>query len=174
MDTLFHFIFALMGGLAIGFFRSREYSINLIIAASIVSILIDVDHFLVPLKLASSYTLLHNIYIVFFLPLSLFLLARYYRYNTKFQAFLLLLMIMLTGHVIADMFCGPISFFCPLDNTEFMIPELEIMLTSSFSSPVLGKGGIAITMYALVILFAISIDRITCYQILDIYTPERR
>lgn len=163
MDTLFHFIFALMGGMAVGFFR--KYSINLIIFASFTSILIDLDHFLVPLKLASSYTLLHNIFIVFFLPLFLFLLARYYEdtiHPTKLQTFFLLMMIMLTGHVIADMFCGPIMLLYPLDNTGLMIPDIEIMLTNSFSSPVIGNGGIAIAMYALVILFGIFIDQITC------------
>lgn len=163
MDTLFHFIFALMGGLAVGFFR--RYSINLIIFSSLISILIDLDHLLVPLKLASSYTLLHNIFIVFFLPLFLFLLARYHEgtiYPTKLQGFFLLMMIMLTGHVIADMFCGPIMLFYPVDNTGLMIPEIEIMLTSSFSSPVIGMRGIAITIYALVILFGIFVDQITC------------
>ena len=165
MDTLFHFVFAILAGLAFGL--HRKHRLSLIIFTGFCSILIDLDHFLVPLGYATQYRSFHNIFIIFVIPCILFLIFHYLERNRasdKFQIFFLLLMVMLIGHVIADMFYSSVQILYPLSDRAFSLPDVTIQATDKFSSPVVAPQGIGIAIYGITIFIGTFIHDILYHQ----------
>ncbi|MEA3254748.1 MAG: metal-dependent hydrolase [Candidatus Altiarchaeota archaeon] len=158
MDSLSHFILAVLAGLALGL--HRKHRIHLIVFISFCSVLIDLDHFLVPLGYASQYRSFHNVFVVFFLPFSLFLLSCFLERNgssDRFQVFFLLLTVMLIGHVIADMIDGPVQIFYPVSDVGVSVPNVDIQATSDFISPIVNSHGLGLAIYAVVIFVGVFI-----------------
>ncbi len=151
MDLLSHFILALLAGLAVGL--HRKHRLSLIVFISFCSVLIDLDHFLVPLGYASQHRSFHNVFVVFFLPLSLFLVSYLLERNSRsdrFQTFFLLLTVMLTGHVIFDM-TGPVQIFYPLSDMKISLPKVNVQATDDFYSTIVNSAGIGLALYALIV-----------------------
>jgi len=165
MDTLSHFILALLAGLAMDL--HRKHRLSLIVFISFCSVLIDLDHFLVPWGYAMQYRSFHNIFIVFLIPCTLFLISYYFERNTrsdKFQIFFLLLTVMLTGHLIADMIQGPVQIFHPVSDMEVSVPQLDIQATDDFISPIVNSYGVGMAVYALIIFVGVFIHDILYHQ----------
>ncbi len=151
MDLLSHFILALLAGLAMGL--HRKHRLSLIVFISFCSILIDLDHFLVPLGYASQYRSFHNVFVVFFLPLTLFLLSYLLERKTqsnRFQTFFLLLTVMLTGHVIFDL-TGPVQIFYPLSDMKVSIPKVNVQVTDDLPWAIVQPAGVGLALYALIV-----------------------
>ena len=158
MDTLSHFILALLAGLAMGL--HRRHKVTYIAAISFLAVLIDLDHFLVPLGIGTVYRSMHNVYITMIAPFSLFLAAYYLERKNesdRYQTFFLLLTVMLTGHLIADMIFGPVMIFYPLSYMSISVPNIDIQATSKFASQIVGPYGIGMTAYAIVIFIGAMI-----------------
>ncbi len=165
MDTLSHFILALLAGLAMGL--HRKHKLSLIVFISFCSILIDLDHFLLSLGYATQCCPFHNIFIVFLIPLTLFLISYYLERNSpsdKFQVFFLLLTVMLTGHLIADMVGRPVQIFYPVSDMMVSIPKVDIQATPDFPSSIVNSHGIGMAIYAVIIFIGVFIHDILYHQ----------
>lgn len=155
MDTLFHFMLALIGGFALN--SRRSYSVLFLFSAALVSVLIDADHFIFAYRRT-----FHNVFTVVLIPLALFYLAYLYedRRSIRLQSFFLVLMVMLMGHVITDLAATPggLMLFYPVSHAYYSVPKVEIMATSDFYSPLVSTLGIALLLYGLLISFGLFIE----------------
>ena len=133
MDSLFHFIFPLIALLAARV-RFRKHSIPTIMAVVSVAVLIDVDHYFGMVPRGT----FHNLFITLFLPLGLLYLS--FRYGVeKHRQISIALLIVLTSHVILDMFSeGAVYLFYPLSMQAFSLaafylttPEGYYLVSSS-------------------------------------------
>jgi len=155
MDTLFHFMIALFGGLALNVRKS--YPMRFIFAAALLSIFIDVDHFIFAYKRT-----FHTLFTAVFIPATLFYLA--YLYEDKreitLQSFFLVLIVMLTGHLLMDMAYSTegLMLLSPLSSTFYALPKIDIMATSGFYSPIASTPGIALAIYGLIIYIGLFIE----------------
>jgi len=155
MDTLFHFIFSIIVGLAIG--MHRKHKISILVMLAFLSILVDVDHFL---GLSSRGTF-HNVFFVFFVPILLFFIFYAYeeRKSIKLQTYSLILLVMLTGHLVSDMLHGSaVKLFYPFSNTLYTFPQYTILATSDFFSPIVSGDGLMLLVYSLILLSAVFVE----------------
>lgn len=152
MDSLSHFALSLIGGLAMGLHRKHKFTY--LLGISFLSVLIDVDHFIYLYGLASEVRIFHNIYFAVLLPFTLFVLSTYLERNTesiRYQTFFLLMTLMLSGHLIADMVQGPVKIFYPLSEFSIMMPAFEISVTENNWGIVL-PAGLGLASYAILIM----------------------
>ena len=152
MDSLSHFIFSVLAGMAVGL--HKKHKLRYVIFISFFAVLIDLDHFMVPLGLQTEYRSMHTVYFAILAPAILFFASYYYERNTekdRFQTFFLLLGIMLSGHLIADMIEGPVKIFYPLSDAKITLPHVNIQATKDFQSTIVGQYGIGLAAYAIVI-----------------------
>ncbi|MEA3229371.1 MAG: metal-dependent hydrolase [archaeon] len=155
MDTLFHFTFSIIVGLALGI--HKKHKLKTLIAIAFLSILVDIDHFMG----IASRGAFHNIFFVFFIPLGLFFIAYIYenRKSIKYQTYSLLLLVMLTGHLVSDwLYGGTVKLFYPFSTAIYSFPKYTLEATSQFYSPIISGDGIMLTVYALVLLSAVFIE----------------
>ncbi|MEK6954740.1 MAG: metal-dependent hydrolase [Candidatus Micrarchaeota archaeon] len=152
MDSLFHFIFSIIAALAVDL--HKKHKLPFVIFAASFAVAIDFDHFL---GWDPSYIKpLHNIWVAFFLPLLLFYLAYHYERNKKpygieAQKFFLVLLAMLTGHLVADMFYGDIRLLYPLTNAAYSFSDLPIPQPIEKYDFVTTQG-VALLFYSLILL----------------------
>lgn len=148
MDSLFHFVFAFIAGMAVNTkLDHRPFWVALV---ALSAVLIDVDH------LIFAYTrTFHSLVFVVGVPALLFY-AAYHREKESdsitYQSLAILLFVMLVGHVIADMFDGgTLRLFYPFLSAEFTVPasvELNFLKANWFVST---RDGAAIAVYGAVI-----------------------
>lgn len=157
MDSLFHFVFAFIAGMALNL--HRRYKLEFIFLASLFAVFIDFDHFLVG---PANFRPLHTVFVTALAPFLFFLTAFYVERRTgsiKLQTFFLVLMAMLIGHVVADLFGpSPIQLFYPLSTQGYNIPDYEFLATQAFYSPIISKEGIALAAYALILLSILFVE----------------
>ncbi|MCK5334342.1 MAG: metal-dependent hydrolase [Candidatus Aenigmarchaeota archaeon] len=154
MDTLFHFIFSFIAGMAV--FRGK-HKVSVIATIALLSILVDIDHFF---GLSARGTF-HNVFIVFLVPLVAFITAYFYekKKSIKLQTYALLLMVMLLGHVTADTFYGGgVMLLYPLSETSFEAPGFLVTITDTFHSPIVSRDGVALAIYAIILLLAVFVE----------------
>lgn len=154
MDTLFHFFFSLMAGMAV--FRGERKHKPIILLA-LLSVLIDMDHFF-GMDARGTF---HNIFIILLIPLIAFF--TFYTYEGKksirLQTCALILLVMLTGHVTADMFYGgEVKLFYPFSSEDFPVPKFEILTANQFYSPLISRDGIALAIYFIIMLLAFFVE----------------
>ena len=158
MDTLFHFIFSIIIGLALNI--KRKHKLRIIVFLAFLCIFIDVDHFF---GMTARGTF-HNIFFVLALPASLFYLAYNYEkpyHSIKFQTYSLLLGAMLIVHIITDMFIGgKVLLFYPFSMQSVAMTEIWIMATPAFFSPIVSPTGIAIGLILIVIVLVAYLEDI--------------
>ena len=138
MDSLFHFILAILACMAVGL--HRKHGFRVIIAVSLIAVLIDVDHFIF-----GGRTLLHNIWFIALVPIILFFVAYWYEHRKKprvikWQSYILLLLVVLVSHAMADLFQGG----------KLMIPNTPY--------PIISTTGVAFLIGFVVILSAHFIE----------------
>ncbi|MDY6762006.1 MAG: metal-dependent hydrolase [Candidatus Nanohaloarchaea archaeon] len=125
MDSLFHFVFAFIAGMAVNVRLDHRPLWVVLVAFS--AVLIDIDHLLflagaLPYKRA-----FHSFLVVGLLPAALFYAS--YRYergseSIRYQSLSLLLFVMLTGHVVADLFNeGAVPLLYPLSSLLVTLPQ---------------------------------------------------
>ena len=152
MDTLYHFVFSIIVGLAIGLHIKHKFRI--VAALAFLSVLVDVDHFL---GLSARGTF-HNIFFMFFIPVVLFLIFYAYeeKKSIKFQSYSLILLVMLMGHLVSDiMYGGGVKLFYPFSDVMYSAPAYTVLVTSGFYSPVISGDGIILLVYALILFSAV-------------------
>ncbi|OYT41115.1 MAG: hypothetical protein B6U86_03040 [Candidatus Altiarchaeales archaeon ex4484_43] len=150
MDSLFHFVFALVGGYvfvkAVGF----ESRFLFLVLLALLSEFPDVSH------LMGNLALLHNIFI--FVPLLLLFLFFHKKGKKNLQIYMVTFMIMVYGHLLADMIFGiGIPLFFPLSAEFYLIPQMGLcMYDGSFPHIMYGSdlvecffapSGVALTLY---------------------------
>ncbi len=161
MDTLFHFVFSVLAALALGL--HQKHRLLFVFWAAFFSILIDVDHLFLLFNpsLFPVHRPLHNIFVIIFLPLALFLIAFYIerkKGTTILQSFFLVLMVLLVGHVIADMFFDSVELLYPISTVRFGFPNIEVLIPSQFYLPLISRQGIALAVYGLFICLALFVE----------------
>jgi len=140
---------AVLAGMAFGL--HRKHGLKYLISLSLLSVLIDLDHFLVPMGYATEYRSMHSIWIATLLPAALFFVSRAFENGTDgdgWQTFFLLMTVMLTGHLVMDMTGGPVKLLYPLDNRPTALPYIDIEATDRFISPLANSTGVGIAIYA--------------------------
>lgn len=174
MDSLFHLVFSVIAGLAINI--HQKHKLNVLIGIALLSVAIDADHFFG----FEARGALHSAFVTFFLPIALFLF--FYKYENrlfaqgyhrtksiKYQTYALLLLVMLMGHIVGDLFYeGQVKFFYPFSNEEFSIPPIRMTveqaippLTTFTPYPwgsIVSRDGIALLLYAMILFSAAFIE----------------
>lgn len=151
MDTLFHFVFALVGGYVLVKGLGIRFNPKILVLLSLLSLLIDMDHLMVFMGLSKTLRL-HNLFVVC-IPIFLFFIFR----TIYFPIF----SVMLFGHLIADMVQGiyGVPLFYPFSETMYLIPKnWEIYLGGDPTSPIVSTFGIGIAVYFGLIFLIISIS----------------
>ncbi|MFH1473335.1 MAG: metal-dependent hydrolase [Candidatus Aenigmatarchaeota archaeon] len=164
MDSMFHFIFPIIAALAARL--NVKHPIKSILAAAVLTVLIDVDHF-IGLERAT----FHNVFVIILLPLVLLYLAFHFRMNRYAKGFLLLLLVFSSSHLFLDLFSSPSfgtgigivegagpALFYPLSNTQYSI-DFNIKIPMSTDNPpyliegyVISSLGFGILLYFIIIL----------------------
>lgn len=155
MDTLYHFIFSIIVGLAVGIHIKHRFRV--LAGLAFVSVLVDIDHFL---GLSSRGTF-HNIFIMFLIPIILFFVAYAYenKESIKYQTYSLILLVMLMGHLVSDiMYGGAVKLFYPLSDTLYRAPEAVLLATTEFYSPIISGDGIILLIYGIILLSAVFVE----------------
>ena len=153
MDTLTHYALSLFAGLSI--VRRRRHKIIYMLSVSLLAVLIDLDHFLVPLGIETIYRSMHNVFAVILLPLIFFLASYHYeKDSTRYSTLFLVLTVMLCGHLLADMINGDgVELLYPISNHAYSLPQVDIRTYNNWQ--VVGPFGLALGIYALIILAGI-------------------
>ncbi len=167
MDSLFHFVFSIIAGMAIGIHQKHKLNALFVLAFS--AVIIDVDH-LFGMEARGT---LHNIFIVAILPLAAFLFFFHYenkffnkskRKSIKLQTYSLLLFVMLAGHVAADLFYeGEVKLLYPFSTDTYKAPNFTTTIDNLFPqfsyltpyswAKIISTDGIALLAYAIIIMF---------------------
>jgi len=157
MDALFHFIFPLIALMAARVKIKHEIPVALGLAFS--AAMLDIDHFFGMVARAT----LHNIFVVLFFPLALFILSmKFEKGGTYYKNVTLTLLLFLFSHPISDMFnVGEgVALFYPFSSTYYSFSGLDLSVPLSGGSPgyIVSTGGIGLTIYFLMILGVIFIE----------------
>ena len=164
MDSLFHFVFPIIAALAARL--NVRHPIKSILAAAVLTVLIDVDHFIgVPRAT------FHNVFVTILLPLTLLYLAFHFKSSRYVKGFLLLLLVFSSSHIFIDMFSSPVfgnsigiveglgpALFYPLSSTQYSIDFNIITPLQNGPSEQIIEGyivsslGFGILMYFIIIL----------------------
>ncbi len=156
MDSLFHFVFSIIVGLSLNI--RRKHKLRVIVSAALLVVLIDIDHFF---GMTARGTF-HNIFFVSAIPLILFYIGYMYEkpyHSIKLQTYSLLLGLMLIAHVICDMFIdGSVKLLYPFNMTDFTMPDIWILATPDFFSPIVSPTGIALGIILLFIMIAFYVE----------------
>ena len=162
MDALFHFVFALVGGYILVKGLGGKYKLTVLVFLSVLSILIDIDHFI-----GVKIPIFHNIFLAIILPSILLLILYFYKKEwTELHIYIFVFIIMLFGHLLADMIIGMygIPLFYPLSNTLYMIPRSwEVYLGNGYSRPLASTTGIAMAIYFGLIGFVVGLGSFNKY-----------
>jgi hypothetical protein len=163
MDTLFHFIFPIIAALAARL--NIRHQIKTILSLAFLTVLLDLDHLMPGLERA----LLHNIFIVFLIPLALLLLSFEFKTDRYKKGFLFLLIMFLSSHTIIDMFSNMdytsgvgirtgdgVALFYPLDNTRYYV-DFNISVPSLSVLPYTTDGYLASSLGVGILLYFIFI-----------------
>ncbi|MEK6843280.1 MAG: metal-dependent hydrolase [Candidatus Micrarchaeota archaeon] len=153
MDSLFHFVFSIIAAFALDL--HKKHKLEFVVFAAMFAVAIDFDHFL--FWDVDYVKPLHNLFVAVLLPLVLFYLAYRYERNkrprtTEFQKFALVLMAMLLGHLVADMFYGDIKLFYPLSNASSSFMDLPLP-TAPEKYDFITTQGVAMLFYSIILLF---------------------
>jgi lysylphosphatidylglycerol synthetase-like protein (DUF2156 family) len=152
MDTLSHYTLALLAGMAVGL--HRKHRLRYVIFISLISVLIDLDHFLVLLGFEHEYRSMHTVWVATLLPLGLFFVSYAIERGSgqdRWQTFFLLMTILLTGHVVTDMIGGPVKIFYPYSQMKVNLPNINIQASSRFMSTIVSNTGIGIAIYGMIV-----------------------
>ena len=164
MDSLAHFMLALLAGLAVGLHKRHKVSYIALIALA--AVFIDLDHFLVLLGYGTNYRSMHNIFVAILTPAMLFFISWYYERGTgkdTFRTFFLLLTIMLAGHLIADMVGAPgVKLFYPYSEKTYFLPDYVLALPNGWE--VIGRDGVYMTIYVVIIFMGAVIHDALYYH----------
>lgn len=126
MDSLYHFIFALVGGYVLVRGFGVVYSFPVLFALAFASVLIDLDHM-------GDSLAFHNLFVL--VPLILLFLVAFFRGYRRIRLYSLVLSVMVYGHLLSDMGYGRgVPLFYPLVGSLFSVPYfmLEVNFVSRF------------------------------------------
>lgn len=143
MDPLFHLVLTFTGGFLLLKGLDVDFRAEVIFILSILSCMIDVDHFL-----NMKVHIFHNVFPTILLP---FLLMMFFHLKGRKKGFyyMMAFMVMGTLNLLADMVNGcAVPLFYPLSNAEFMIPYNWVMyLPWRPSTQIISRMSIALSIY---------------------------
>jgi len=144
MDALFHFAMSFAGGYILLKGLRVDFRWRDLFLLSVLAGLIDLDHII---SVLPQTLIVHNLTFVLGLPLLLFLVFRYMK-RDKLQVYSLVVMVMLIGHLLADMITGVygVPLFFPFYSRLFMIPHTWNFIEVDHSY-VIAPAGIAVALY---------------------------
>jgi hypothetical protein len=180
MDTLFHFVFPIIAALAARL--NVKHPIKSILGAAVLTVLIDVDHFIGLERMA-----FHNVFVTILVPLILLYLAFHFKANRYVKGFFLLLLIFLSSHLFLDLFSynvfgsgigiiegSGVALFYPLSNTLYSV-EFNIKIPLTLSTPPYAIEGYLVSSLGFGILMYFIIIVVPCLFLDDIIEiAERR
>lgn len=150
MDTLFHFVFGFIAGMAVNV-RLRHRPLW-VAGVALAAVLIDMDH----LIFAYSRTF-HTLFVTVLIPALLFYAAYRYERGTgsvRYQSLVILFFVMLNGHLVADLFGSDLKLFYPLSDAAYGVPAAWKIAFLREEWLVVGPDGVALALYGLIIAAA--------------------
>jgi lysylphosphatidylglycerol synthetase-like protein (DUF2156 family) len=148
VDSLFHFVFAFIAGMAVNV--KLRHKAGWVALVALAAVAIDIDHLMFAYQRA-----FHNVFVVVLLPLALFYVAYKYERDKEqitYQSLSLLLLVMLVGHVVADFVAGgPIKLLYPLSSVDVALPGWWELTVIRESWHIVAPEGVALALYGLVI-----------------------
>jgi hypothetical protein len=180
MDTLFHFVFPIIAALAARL--NVKHPIKSILGAAVLTVLIDVDHFIGLERMA-----FHNVFVTILVPLILLYLAFHFKANRYVKGFFLLLLIFLSSHLFLDLFSynifgndigiiegNGVALFYPLSNTLYSV-NFNVKIPLTISTPPYAIEGYLVSSLGFGILLYFIIIVVPCLFLDDIIEiAERR
>lgn len=164
MDSLFHFVFPIIAALAARL--HLKHPIKSILAAAIIAVLLDLDHFI-----GFERATFHNIFVTILIPLILLYLSFHLKLNRYYKGFFILLLIFLSSHLFLDLFSSPIlgegigivenkgvAIFYPLSTVKYSIdfnikiPLVSVVPPYSVEGYIVSSLGFGILVYFIIIL----------------------
>lgn len=157
MDSLFHFVLAIIACMAVGL--HRKHGLRIIVLISFFAVLIDIDHFIF-----AGQKYLHNIWLIAIIPIILFFIAYWYEHKQKkrsirWQTYSLLLLVVMISHAVADYFSSEgLMLFYPFSKAVIMIPSWLAMQLPNTPYAIISQASIALLIGFVVILLAHFIE----------------
>jgi membrane-bound metal-dependent hydrolase YbcI (DUF457 family) len=179
MDTLFHFVFPIIAALAARL--NVKHPIKSILGAAVLTVLIDVDHFIGLERMA-----FHNVFVTILVPLILLYLAFHFKANRYVKGFFLLLLIFLSSHLFLDLFSynifgndigiiegNGVALFYPLSNTLYSV-NFNVKIPLTISTPPYAIEGYLVSSLGFGILLYFIIIVVPCLFLDDIIEIAER
>jgi hypothetical protein len=161
MDSLFHFVFSIISALAVDL--HKKHKMFFVFAAAAFAVAIDFDHFfhIDPFNMKP----LHNLLFIIGVPLLLFYFSYRLERNRKprttvMRQFWLVVMIMLVGHLITDMFYSPdyrIMLFYPFSYQSYSFADLPLA-TPFTKYDFITSQGVALLVYFVILMSILFIE----------------
>ena len=150
MDSLFHFLFPIMGALAARV--HLKHGLTNIIGLGFLAVLIDLDHFFYGFERL----LFHNIFFTVALPSAIMITVFLYKTDYYTKSFSVMLFLFLSSHLILDIFTEPgVAVFYPLSSQYFAIKfNVYVPIVSRFASEgaVISSYGVGLLLFTVFIL----------------------
>lgn len=151
MDSLFHFLFPIIGALAARV--HVKHGIRTIILLGVITVLIDVDHFIY----GFDRMLFHNIFFTVVFPLVIILVVFLSKSDYYMKGFSVMLFLFLSSHLILDIFTEPgVALLFPLSAQYYLLDfNIYVPIASKFSSQgaIVSSAGIGVLIFTVLILF---------------------
>jgi len=131
MQPIVHFISSIVAGLCVGLHlenKIKKYFLILLLAFT--TTCIDLDH-LLPIYEESGIKILHNMFVLIFFPVGLFLIFNIYEQGKGTsikQRSCLLLCIMFSGHFFLDAISDGLPVYYPLYSESFTVGNIGISI----------------------------------------------
>ncbi|UCG95319.1 MAG: metal-dependent hydrolase [archaeon] len=149
MDSLFHFLFPVIGALAARV--HVKHGLRTILILGLLAVIIDIDHYIYGFERL----LFHNIFFTVALPLAIIALVFIYKNDYYMKGFSVMLFLFLSSHLILDVFTEPgVAVFYPLSSQYHTINfNIYVPILSRFAA----KGAIISSYGTGMLIFAIFI-----------------
>ncbi len=135
MQTIEHFLLALLAGLGVGLhFQNKTRKYLMIFLMALATACIDLDH-LLPIYQDTGIKIFHNFFVFILIPFVLFLAFYAYegRKNSSVgQRACLSLSVMFLGHMLLDGVFGTLPLFYPFRSEMFTISNIGITIDPTF------------------------------------------
>jgi membrane-bound metal-dependent hydrolase YbcI (DUF457 family) len=133
MQPIEHFLLSLIAGIGVGLHLDnikKKYLIIFILAC--IATAIDLDH-LLPMYTQGGIKAFHNIFLLIFFPVVLFIGASVYesrKGGSIYQRNMLILAVLFVGHMLQDSMTGNIPLFYPISKGQYTVISLGFTVDS--------------------------------------------
>lgn len=150
MDSLFHFLFPIIGALAARL--HVKHGFRTILFLGFLTVIIDIDHYIYGFERM----LFHNIFLTVALPMAIIAYVFIYEKDYYAKGFSVMLFLFLSSHLILDIFTEPgVAVFYPLSRQYYVVNfNVYVPVLSKFvtEAAIISSYGIGLLIFSVLIL----------------------